>query len=222
MKYDELDDRAKARARDQWREGNQPDDWWDCIYEDVIIIGALMGIEIGTRVVKTVKGKAYDVPDISFSGFCSQGDGASFGGYLDVGEMKTACEQVGTHVGNLGPGHALFPICRAAEEVFAMIAAHSVANRLEGLALEDTHYPECEPTMSINIKGYDHRGHSTRVDGYELPHEIEMKANGLVSDFADYIYAQLEAEDEYLNSDEYVVESIEANEPNFDESGNIE
>jgi hypothetical protein len=135
--------------------------------------------------------------------------------------MKNAVESVKTHISNLEPGHALFPICRQAEHVFGMIAAHWTANRLEGLALEDTHYPECEPTMRVVVKTHS-SSYNVRVDGDELPHDIEMKANALVSDYATYIYRQLEAEDEHLNSDETVEENILVNDPDFDEDGNIE
>ena len=63
--FDELDDNAKERARDWWRNGGLDYDWWDSVYEDAETVGALMGI---------------DIDRIYFSGFSSQGDGACFEG----------------------------------------------------------------------------------------------------------------------------------------------
>lgn len=63
--FDELDEAAKEKAREWFREGNLDYDWWDFTYEDAKTIGKLMGIDITT---------------IYFSGFWSQGDGACFVG----------------------------------------------------------------------------------------------------------------------------------------------
>jgi hypothetical protein len=64
--FDELSERAKARAISDRRETNLEGwDWWDYIYEDARSIAAGIGIEI---------------EKIYFSGFGSQGDGACFEG----------------------------------------------------------------------------------------------------------------------------------------------
>lgn len=46
MKFSELDERAKRRARDDSRDRNVDHDWWDYTYEDARRIGALLGIDI--------------------------------------------------------------------------------------------------------------------------------------------------------------------------------
>lgn len=61
--FEELSDAGKETAREWWREAAQDDEWWDCTYEDVKEIAAIMGIEIDK---------------IYFSGFWCQGDGAQF------------------------------------------------------------------------------------------------------------------------------------------------
>ena len=80
--YDELSDKAKARARQDYveRGGHIPYEWWDASYDEFVTIGAMLGITIDTESVKTCGGGKKDVPNISFSGFSSQGDGASFVG----------------------------------------------------------------------------------------------------------------------------------------------
>ena len=71
FKYDELSDSAKQRARDWYLEGMDYD-WYDCVYE--------MCIEDG-------KEKGFDIDKINFSGFWSQGDGASWTGSVDLLEF---------------------------------------------------------------------------------------------------------------------------------------
>jgi hypothetical protein len=63
--FDELSDKAKARARQWWREGGFDYEWWDSTEDDARQIAALMGLEID---------------ELMFRGFWSQGDGASFTG----------------------------------------------------------------------------------------------------------------------------------------------
>ena len=50
---------------------------------------------------------------------------------------------------------------------------------------------------------------------------VEDSVQQYMRDFADWIYAQLEAEWEYQNSDDHVDESIRINGYEFDEFGNI-
>jgi len=46
--FDELNDKAKERARDWYREGALNDEWWDCIYEDAEKAGLkITGFDIG-------------------------------------------------------------------------------------------------------------------------------------------------------------------------------
>ena len=60
---------------------------------------------------------------------------------------------------------------------------------------------------------YDNR------DQYRDIGAAESDITQLMRDFADWIYRQLEAEYEYQNSDEQVIESIRCNEYEFDEQG---
>lgn len=65
MKYDDLSPEARDHAFNYWR--NQPlcDDWFDSVYDGFREDLALLGIE---------------VDEMYFTGFWSQGDGASFSG----------------------------------------------------------------------------------------------------------------------------------------------
>jgi hypothetical protein len=68
FKYDELSDSAKQKARD-WYIESMDYEWWGSVYE--------MAIEDG-------KEKGFYIDKINFSGFYSQGDGASWSGFVDV------------------------------------------------------------------------------------------------------------------------------------------
>lgn len=63
--FAELEDDAKEKARDWYRNGALDYEWWDSVYDDATTCAAILGIEIDK---------------IYFSGFSSQGDGACFEG----------------------------------------------------------------------------------------------------------------------------------------------
>lgn len=65
FKFDELDESAKEKAREWYREGALDYDWWEFIYDDAKTIGALFGL---------------DIDDIWFNGFYCQGSGSAFKG----------------------------------------------------------------------------------------------------------------------------------------------
>jgi len=63
MEFEDLDQRAKDNAIHL--HGEPPDDWWECVYDSFRDAGLAKG---------------FDLDDIQFSGFSSQGDGASWTG----------------------------------------------------------------------------------------------------------------------------------------------
>ena len=70
--YSELQGTAKERAREKLVEWRTDHEWWDCVYE----ASKEKGEELG-----------FNIEDIRFSGFCSQGDGASWTGSVDLLEF---------------------------------------------------------------------------------------------------------------------------------------
>lgn len=63
--FAELDDMAKERARDWYRAHALDYDWWDSTVDDAKTCLSLLG---------------FDIADVYFSGFASQGGGACFAG----------------------------------------------------------------------------------------------------------------------------------------------
>ena len=68
--FDELSDKAKEKAANNYREHWMNHDWWDCTYEHMKEEGEHK--------------HGFRVDDIRFSGFWSQGDGASWCGAVNI------------------------------------------------------------------------------------------------------------------------------------------
>lgn len=215
MKYNELDTAAKEHAYNKWNEGEMHHDWWDCTYTDAIAIGARMGIEIGEQSNRTVGGKHYQSPDISFSGFWSQGDGCSFSGRLIIADLAGAVAKIAEYAS----GEEVSALAARAEALYGEFAAIVMADRLA----DEQEYPDISLDSSVTIKGDSHRGFSTKIDPQcDFPADLEKTCDSFVEDFASWIYDQLEAEHEHLTSEESFKQWVESNEPDFDEEGNLE
>ena len=78
---DELSDATKENARIWYRDQGLHDEWYDFIYEDFETICGILGITLATTPVRLYGGGTRDKPQIFWSGFSFQGDGASFAGY---------------------------------------------------------------------------------------------------------------------------------------------
>lgn len=205
--FDQLSERAKDHARDNHRTTYPPEhDWWEHVYEEAVRFGALIGINVDTYARKTKSGHVFHEPRIHFSGFGMQGEGASFvGNYRYVPDAVNAIKQE-------TDDEELLSI---AQRLTMMQLTH----RLLGL----------EPFgASINTRGnYSHSGtmyvetihaDDDGIDFTTLP-EIEDEVQQLMRDFADWIFGNLEAENEYLNSDEYIDERL--SDDSFDERGEL-
>ncbi len=190
-RYDELNDKAKAKARDWWREASLHDQWWDAVYEDAITCASILDIEIG----KNINGRT-----LYSSGFCSQGDGASFAGrYSYINESVKAIRE-----------HAPLDT-----------TLHAIADELEAFNKRQENGPICaqitksgnyEHSWSMQIDAYD-------MNGDALMPDDEKELLSLMRRFADWIYSELKKEYDYLNSDEQVEESIVDNEYEFTAEG---
>lgn len=106
---DELIEPAKERARDWWRECLD-DDWHQPVIDDFCQICKILGVELKTIARPPVGGGARAKPCVWFSGFASQGDGASFQGWY---------------------GYAVQSAKRIREYAPADVELHSIADRLQ-------------------------------------------------------------------------------------------
>lgn len=198
MKFNELDDAAKQEALDSVRYFLVEDnDWHDYILEDAQICFAILGITV-------------DQSEINYSGFYSQGDGASFTGEF---ELPLDCDPVAA-------------IKRHAPTEDRLLAT---AKRLAALSVKVRLF-FTEP-IDVRIHRHGNRSYHSYTmdvttecaeddDEDRLP-PIEAELKDLVRGLADWLYNNLRNEYEYLTSDEALTENILANDYDFDEFGCI-
>lgn len=201
FQYDELDDRAKERARDWYSRHVFEDSCdWEFVYEDAANVAEILGIDLRQRRVQLMGGGHRYEPSIYFSGFWSQGDGACF---------------EGTHRYAKGATKKIREYAPQDKEL------HSIADELQ--AVQKRHFYKLVASMS-HTGHYCHSG-CMSVEVYHIDDEYrdigdaEDDIRQLMRDFADWIYDRLESEYDYQTSDEAVEEAIRANEYEFDENG---
>lgn len=192
FKISELSPVAQEKARVWYRENIEFDG--EFIIEDASNIAAILGIEFDSR--------AMHKPCVYFSGFWSQGDGASFEGRYSYakGATKAIREYAPTDK----------TLHRIADELQAI--QRKAFYGFSATISQSGRYYHAN-TMSVSV---EHSMHDERVTA-DIADEIQE----LMRDFANWIYRQLEAEYYYQMSDDVVDEGITANEYEFDETGAI-
>ena len=179
--FSELSDKAQEKALENLRDINVDCEWWDYLFEDFRTIAGILGV--------TVK-------DIYFTGFSSQGDGASFTGTYQY--RKGWRKALTDHAPN---DKELFEIGDALQDIQRR-AFYSVS-------------------ASIRHQGhYDHSG-CMSIDSYgDYPFDGDAIAYQLRL-LADWLYSRLESEYDFLTSEQQVKEAIEFNEYEFEEDGTL-
>jgi len=183
--YEELDEAAKARARDWWRAVDLGHEAWsEPVTADLKTVAAFMG---------------WTVSDTAFSGFSSQGDGAQFTGTWRAVDVKDAAALEAHAPKGGSQRNAKLRLIWAAFAQAALVSpdatasvsrcghdAHSLCTRFEfdGLppdyersvaakarALMDWYYRELETAYT------DHMSDEQVAEAIEA-NEYEFKANG--------------------------------------------
>jgi hypothetical protein len=196
-KFSELTDLAKEKAREYW----QTHDDIDLAHaiDDAATVADLFGLDIRKKTVRLMNGKTRAEPAVYWSGFWSQGDGASFEG--DYAYCKEALAAI---VSYAPTDTALHAIVRRLQRVQARNFY-----RLEASVTQSGRYVH-EMTMRFDV---------SRTDYAPVSDDDTEELSDCLRDFARWIYRALETEWEYQASDEVVDELLECNE--FDEDGRI-
>lgn len=170
-------------------------------------MGAILGIDMHTKRVTLMGGGTRLDPQVYWSGFSSQGDGASYvGSYAyKAGSVKAMEAEApsGTDKGHKGNNE----VNRIARELRDLQRRHFY--RLQANITVRGHYSYSH-TMEFDIE---------RSDSADIPADDCATLEELLRDFADWIYRQLEREYDYQNSDDTVDENIRINEYEFTEEG---
>ena len=199
--FDELNDQAKEKARNWYRQFVFSDsNDWDSVYENAAEVADLFGLDIRTRrVTQMDKSRRYE-PNIYFSGFWSQGDGACFEG--EYCYKKGGLKAVKAHAPKDDVLHRIvFGLQEAQRKAFYKLIA---STKQRG------HYNH-SGCMSVDVNTTDGPCWSEPLGANDVQQ--------LLREFADWIYRQLEKEYEWQSADEQVDESIRANEYEFTEGG---
>lgn len=195
--FDELSDKAKEKARDWWRELEAQD--FDPDYDDFEAVAKILGIEFArAQIGKKKDGSPIYSPDIRWSGFSSQGDGASFAGTYQ--HAKGCIKAIKSYAPKDKELH------RIAQELTDLQKKYGYS--LAATVTQSGHYYH-QYTMDLEMSDY---GEGVKQEDYDALRD-------LLRDFAGWIYKALEEEYDYRMSDENVDESIRANEYWFRENG---
>lgn len=199
--FNELDERARERARDWYRQASADDDWHEFVFEDFERVCGILGMELATRSVRLYGGGTRQKPCIWFSGFSSQGDGACFEGSYSY--RKGAVREIRAYAPK--------------DDRLAVIADQLQRIQRKNLYALEARITHCgryyhEHSMAVSVE---------RVSGnYQPPtSDAEDIVAEALRDLARWLYRQFKREYEYQTSDEVVEETIEANGYTFTETG---
>jgi hypothetical protein len=222
--YDELSPEAQAKARDWYRDGNPANEFFhESVYEDAITCFKYIG---------------YTIDKIYYSGFSCQGDGACF-----EGSWRASDVQPGKLKEHAPLDEELHRIAEAVEKMAKEFPNSSLRVKHRGHYYHeycteldfDIQFPEpdlsdsgpyaydiaedAEAAEGRGMEVCELRQERAEQDQNSKIEDVEKELTELSRDCMKWIYRQLEKEYEYQNSDECVIELIQANEYTFTESG---
>ena len=198
---DELSDAAKESARIWYRDQGLHDEWYDFVYEDFETICRMLGIALGTAPVRLYGGGTRDKPQVWFSGFWNQGDGASFAGRYSY--ARGAAKAIRAHAPKDAELH------RIADELQAVQRKNFW--QVHASIRHSGRYCH-EFSMAIEVER-DSPTWQPMTDGAE---DAVIEA---LRDLARWLYRQLRSEYEHQTSDEAVDEIVSVNEWTFAADG---
>lgn len=205
-RFEELSEPAKQAARERLiRDGNYPFyEWWSDMFDTMREVGDCMGVSM---------------EDIRFSGFCSQGDGASFKGNFTYTPDMNA--RLAAFYGANMPGK----IQEIANMLTGLCAPIWMARRLaddpedgDGLVRATITYSGGlyvhENTMSVDLD------EEMFIEDDEF-YSTERALRDIMRELAKWIYDELEQEYDSIMSDEQVDEFL-SQDYLFTEDGDIQ
>ena len=177
---------------DKYRDINVEHDWWEFVYDNF---------------TERMKQVGIHVDNMMFSGFCSQGDGACFEGWVDDPDLFMIKHDL----------DGQYPY------VFKTLEHDGTLN--VSSKHDHRYYHEYSTTILVEVDDFDFLlwyDFATEVQNavidvldeklyQELP-DFKQSCTEIFRDYMCELYTSLQKEYEYLTSDEAVIEAIEANE----------
>ncbi|AXQ69056.1 hypothetical protein HOU02_gp153 [Caulobacter phage CcrBL9] len=202
--FKELNDKAKAKAIEWYRGLNDQDSgWWEFVYDEADRIADAFGITLRRKEA----GKPNSGPDIMFTGFWSQGDGACFQGRYESPQT---------------PAVEAFAALGIEDDTLKALAARldalSAKVRLITTVKHSGHYyHEYCTDFETERMVPDEAGDA--FDPYDFEHEDEKELIDILRTFMKWIYRQLEVVEEDRNSDETISEYLTDSDYEFEADG---
>lgn len=198
MQYSELSKEAQETALIEYQERACGFEWWTDTYDYWIEKLERLGIYTSA-------------PSIEFSGFYSQGDGASFIGEVGLREFMEAHDSIrGSH-----------------PELYLSSVGFNAAPRAEFISRlsRDNHRYNHSHSNTVILE-WSLRDCDRWDEEYEYMEELMVDAVddilGECRDYMDELYKDLERTYEHLQSEEGFLESVEADGWTFTEEGKLE
>ena len=198
---DELSDAARVHARAWYREHGLHDEWYDFVYEDFGTICRILGVTLATTTVRLHGGGTRETPQIFWSGFSSQGDGASFAGAYSY--ARGAARAIRAHAPHDPELHRIVDALQAVQR--------RNFHQLHAQIRQGGRYCH-EYSMTIDVE----RDSPTSQPMSEGAEDTVIE---LIRDLARWLYRYLRSEYEHQTSDEAVDEILAANEWTFTARG---
>ncbi|MBS1528226.1 MAG: hypothetical protein JST19_21450 [Bacteroidetes bacterium] len=198
--FDELDEKGKQNALQEFQDLNVMFDWWEFSYNDFESICTCLGITVDNK-------------SIHFQGFYSQGDGSCFDADVDllalinaiaVSAWKDYAPNVEFQFSVPGIDRRVLTLIQKKKiEINARIISRQ---RGYGIVIDLGVYP-------VSETGKNHDMIYGELD------ELEKWLDGIAQTLNRYLYKSLEREYEYQTGDEAIAGSIEANDYLFTSDG---
>lgn len=208
--FDELNDKAKEKARNYYCENWMSHDWWDSTYEYMKEEGEHK--------------HGFRVDDIRFSGFWSQGDGASWCGAVNIKDWIASKPSEYQQHPTTQIILALIEEGWVDEQVLVSFGNHHYCHEytmgVDGISCTE---PVSDEEMQFGMfKGAQVDDLIKIVDApqgalYDMSKEIEEDCRSFARD----IYRELELDYEGQTSEESIAESYAINDVWFTEEGRV-
>lgn len=186
MHQNDVDDQQRSELIEKYRDINVDHDWWECLYEDY----ALM-----------LEEKGISATDFAFSGFYSQGDGASFIGKINLATFLKVHELEAKY-----PATTFFATRGEVSANLYRRSHHYSHENTVNINFNDDIYND-QDEDDIRYTVYEEMSDQYLSDEEDLDDDVLNICRSYMRD----LYRQLRDEYEYLTSDEVVWETIVAN-----------
>jgi hypothetical protein len=212
--YEDLSPKAKEKVL-MWFSSTLDYEWWEHVYANAKEDGNERG---------------FCIDDIRFSGFCSQGDGASWTGTV---HLKWFLEH---HLKEDNPDHHRYFVLQALLDEGWVEKYVNVERRgfhyvhADMMRLDSTDFSALDRLDEDDEERLQEEGPLQRADVYQLwkgidgeylIEDLEKWVIEEAREFADKIYKDLEQEYEHLTSEESLLSAAYANGWRFDEDGRL-